>query len=167
MSTSIDQPRRIRKGGLRPNATRSQGRSSGLRRRGRLRPLLFFDRISRPGPTGSGRVGFRVELASCPTVQVIKMQQFGRYQVLHKLGQGAMSAVYLARDPMLSRLTAIKVLHPDLLYQTATLNRFFKEAKAVSRVNSPNVVQVFDFGMQGNCLILSWSSLTAKPCKGS
>lgn len=90
-----------------------------------------------------------MESASRPTAQAIKMQQCGRYHVLHKLGQGAMSAVYLARDPMLSRLTAIKVLHPDLLYQPPTLNRFFKEAKAVSRVNSPNVVQVFDFGMQG------------------
>jgi eukaryotic-like serine/threonine-protein kinase len=90
-----------------------------------------------------------VESTSGPRVQAIKLQQCGRYHVLHKLGQGAMSAVYLARDPMLSRLTAIKVLHPDLLYQPATLNRFFKEAKAVSRVSSPNVVQVYDFGMQG------------------
>lgn len=77
------------------------------------------------------------------------MRRFGRYEVLHKLGQGAMSAVYLARDPMLSRLAAIKVLHPDLLYQPAVLARFFKEAKAVSRINCPYVVQVLDIGMEG------------------
>ncbi len=75
--------------------------------------------------------------------------QFGRYQVLLKLGQGAMSAVFLARDPFLSRLVAVKVLHPDLLFQKAVLDRFFKEAKTVSRIHSPNVVNIFDFGMEG------------------
>lgn len=75
--------------------------------------------------------------------------QFGRYQVLHKLGQGAMSAVYLARDPVLSRIAAVKVLHPDLLYNPTVLNRFFKEAKAVSKIQSPHVVSVHDFGMEG------------------
>jgi tRNA A-37 threonylcarbamoyl transferase component Bud32 len=75
--------------------------------------------------------------------------RFGRYQVLQKLGQGAMSAVFLARDPFLSRLVAVKVLHPDLLFQKTVLERFFKEAKAVSRIRSPNVVNVFDFGVEG------------------
>jgi len=75
--------------------------------------------------------------------------QYGRYQVLHKLGQGAMSAVYLARDPVLSRIAAVKVLHTDLLYNPTVLNRFFKEAKAVSRIYSPHVVGVHDFGMEG------------------
>jgi eukaryotic-like serine/threonine-protein kinase len=149
MSTSIDHRKKFRKGRRSPIATPKLGQSKGPFPRGPLRPLLFFDGISRSGQGGARRKGHWVESASRPTVQAIKMQQCGRYQVLHKLGQGAMSAVYLARDPMLSRLTAIKVLHPDLLYQPATLNRFFKEAKAVSRVNSPNVVQVFDFGMQG------------------
>jgi len=75
--------------------------------------------------------------------------QYGRYQVLHKLGQGAMSAVYLARDPVLSRIAAVKVLHTDLLYNPTVLNRFFKEAKAVSRIYSPHVVSIHDFGMEG------------------
>ncbi len=75
---------------------------------------------------------------------------FGRYQVLQPLGQGAMAAVYLARDSVLSRLVAVKVLHSDLLYQKGALERFFKEAKTVSRINCSNVVNVFDFGMEGN-----------------
>ncbi len=60
-----------------------------------------------------------------------------------------MSAVYLARDPFLSRLVAVKVLHPDLLFQKNVLERFFKEAKTVSRIHSPNVVSIFDFGLEG------------------
>jgi eukaryotic-like serine/threonine-protein kinase len=75
--------------------------------------------------------------------------QFGRYQVIQKLGQGAMASVFLARDPFLSRLVAVKILHPDLLFQETVLARFFKEAKAVSRIHSPNVVNIFDFGVEG------------------
>jgi serine/threonine protein kinase len=81
--------------------------------------------------------------------QPLMQSQFGRYQVIQKLGQGAMSSVFLARDPFLSRLVAVKVLHPDLLFQKSVLARFFKEAKTVSRIHSPNVVNIFDFGMEG------------------
>jgi eukaryotic-like serine/threonine-protein kinase len=69
--------------------------------------------------------------------------QFGRYQVLHKLGQGAMSAVFLARDPVLSRLVAVKVIHQDLAHHGIVLDRFFKEAKVVSRLHSPHVVNMY------------------------
>ena len=58
-----------------------------------------------------------------------------------------MSSVFLARDPFLSRLVAVKVLHPDLLFQEAVLARFFKEAKTVSRIR-PHVVSIFDFGIE-------------------
>ena len=60
-----------------------------------------------------------------------------------------MSSVFLARDPFLSRLVAVKALHPDLLFQQAALARFFKEAKTVSRIHSPHVVSIFDFGIEG------------------
>lgn len=74
---------------------------------------------------------------------------FGRYRVLHKLGQGAMSAVFLARDPVLSRLVAVKVLHQDLTIHRPVLDRFFKEAKIAARIRSPHVVEVYDFGQEG------------------
>jgi eukaryotic-like serine/threonine-protein kinase len=76
-------------------------------------------------------------------------RQFGRYQVLQKLGQGTMSAVFLARDPFLSRLVAVKVMHPDLLLHRPLLERFFMEAKAVSRLHSPHIVGVHDLGLEG------------------
>jgi serine/threonine-protein kinase len=46
-------------------------------------------------------------------------------------------------------LVAVKVLHPDLMLHKPVLTRFFKEAKAVSRQASPNIVGVFDVGVQG------------------
>ena len=91
----------------------------------------------------------RVPLARPRDSQPLMQSQYGRYQVIQKLGQGAMSSVFLARDPFLSRLVAVKVLHPDLLFQKSVLARFFKEAKTVSRIHSPNVVNIFDFGMEG------------------
>jgi hypothetical protein len=60
-----------------------------------------------------------------------------------------MSAVYLARDPVLSRLVAIKVLHQDLALHRPVLDRFFKEAKIAARIRSPHVVEVYDFGQEG------------------
>lgn len=60
-----------------------------------------------------------------------------------------MSAVFLARDPVLSRLVAIKVLHQDLALHRSVLDRFFKEAKIAARIRSPHVVEVYDFGQEG------------------
>src|SRR4051812_38512731 len=73
---------------------------------------------------------------------------FGRYEVLYKLGQGAMASVYLAKDPVLSRFVAVKVLHPDLASRPEVLQRFFNEARTVAAVRNPHVVEVFDFGRQ-------------------
>jgi eukaryotic-like serine/threonine-protein kinase len=78
----------------------------------------------------------------------LNRHQYGRYEVLHKLGQGSMSAVYLARDPYLSRLVAVKVLHANHLYEKEILERFFREAKIVSRIQSAHIVSVFDVGME-------------------
>ena len=91
----------------------------------------------------------RVQDHSPKNRNAVTPRQFGRYQVLHPLGQGTMSAVFLAKDPYLSRLVAVKVLHPDLMLYNAVLERFFKEAKTVSRLPSPHIVGVYDLGMEG------------------
>src|SRR5690606_22062213 len=67
---------------------------------------------------------------------------------------GAMAKVFLARDPVLSRLVAVKVLHADLAERKDVLQRFFNEARTVAMVRSPHVVDVFDFGQEGNDLFL-------------
>jgi protein kinase-like protein/PEGA domain-containing protein len=81
-------------------------------------------------------------------------RRYGRYEVLHKLGQGAMAQVFLARDPVLSRSVAIKVLHAELASRREVLQRFFNEARTVAVVRNPHVVEVFDFGQEGNDLYL-------------
>ncbi len=76
-------------------------------------------------------------------------EKIGRYEVLRLLGQGAMGSVYLARDPSLDRLVAVKTvreldLHPD--QKVRFLERFRNEAKAAARLADPTIVQVYDVG---------------------
>ncbi|PID39803.1 MAG: hypothetical protein CSA65_08065 [Proteobacteria bacterium] len=69
-----------------------------------------------------------------------------RYEIVRHLGIGAMGTVYLAKDPTLDREVAIKLLRHDLVHREDLLSRFKREAKAVARINHPNVVQIFDTG---------------------
>ncbi|MFO0686343.1 MAG: serine/threonine-protein kinase [Sandaracinus sp.] len=76
-------------------------------------------------------------------------EKIGRYQVIRLLGQGAMGAVYLGRDPSLDREVAIKTIKElDLPEDTKKrfLERFRNEAKAAARLHDPTIVQVFDVG---------------------
>jgi serine/threonine protein kinase/ABC-type transport system substrate-binding protein len=68
-----------------------------------------------------------------------------RYQVLREIGRGGMGVVYLARDPMLERDVAIKVITPDLLSPEAE-ERFKREAKVVAKMDHPAIVSVYDIG---------------------
>lgn len=72
--------------------------------------------------------------------------RFGDYEILDLLGVGGMGNVYRAREKMLDRLVALKTLSPELGYEPSFVERFLKEARAVARLNHPNIVQVFAFG---------------------
>ncbi|HEY4239789.1 MAG TPA: serine/threonine-protein kinase [Kofleriaceae bacterium] len=70
----------------------------------------------------------------------------GNYQIVRKLGEGGMGAVYLGQHTLLGRRAAIKVLLPALSSRPDIVNRFFNEARAVTSISDPGIVQVFDFG---------------------
>src|SRR4051812_35087792 len=70
----------------------------------------------------------------------------GGYRILRPLGQGGMGVVYLAEHALLGRHAAIKVLLPTLSAQQEIVQRFFNEARAVTQISDPGIVQVFDFG---------------------
>jgi len=69
-----------------------------------------------------------------------------RYQLESQLGSGGMAAVYKARDLMLERTVAIKILHKDFSKDPAFGERFRQEAKAAANLSHPNIVTVHDFG---------------------
>ena len=69
------------------------------------------------------------------------------------LGQGAMGAVYRARQVALEKTVAIKVLHRDLIEDPQFAARFHREAKAASRLDHPNSVRVIDYGEEPDGLL--------------
>jgi len=70
----------------------------------------------------------------------------GTYRLLAKLGEGGMGAVYLGEHTLLGRRAAIKVLLPAWSANEEIVHRFFNEARAVTRIADPGIVQIFDFG---------------------
>jgi serine/threonine-protein kinase len=70
-----------------------------------------------------------------------------RYQLGEQLGSGGMAVVYKARDLMLERTVAIKLLRQDFSHDPAFRERFRQEAKAAANLSHPNIVTVHDFGL--------------------
>src|SRR5262245_56773521 len=70
----------------------------------------------------------------------------GRYRVEARVGSGAMGAVYCAEQEGLGRRVALKIVNRDREVDGATVQRFRREAKALSALHHPNTVRVFDFG---------------------
>jgi serine/threonine-protein kinase len=79
-----------------------------------------------------------------------RSQQIPGYQILGKLGAGAMATVFKARQISLDRTVAIKVLSKRLSENPEYVERFYKEGKAAARLNHPNIVQAIDVGEAGN-----------------
>ncbi|MBX9669034.1 MAG: protein kinase [Candidatus Obscuribacterales bacterium] len=70
-----------------------------------------------------------------------------KYEILAVIGGGAMGLVYKARHTLMKRVVAVKMLHPNMLPDAGTIMRFKKEAEALSCLNHPNILTVFDFGI--------------------
>ena len=73
-------------------------------------------------------------------------QRLGAYRIVRLLGEGGMGAVYEARQEPLERRVALKTLHADHAKSKEFIARFFNEAKVLSRLEHPSLVQVSDFG---------------------
>ena len=69
-----------------------------------------------------------------------------RYEILKRLGEGGMGAVYKARDHELDRLVALKVIRPELAGHPDILRRFKQELILARQVTHKNVVRIFDLG---------------------
>jgi eukaryotic-like serine/threonine-protein kinase len=72
-----------------------------------------------------------------------------RYEIRELLGEGGMSAVFVAHDRRLRRKVAFKLLSPRLAHSSDIVTRFINEARSLARLDCANVVQVFDAGLTG------------------
>ncbi|WP_404409085.1 Stk1 family PASTA domain-containing Ser/Thr kinase [Jeotgalibacillus malaysiensis] len=78
----------------------------------------------------------------------------GRYKVLKSIGSGGMANVYLARDMILDRDVAVKVLRMDYVSEANMLKRFQREAQSATSLTHPNIVSMYDVGDEGDYYFL-------------
>ncbi|HEY8901411.1 MAG TPA: DUF4019 domain-containing protein [Chthoniobacterales bacterium] len=80
-----------------------------------------------------------------PSVEELAAR-FPRLEILELIGRGGMGAVYRARQRELDRIVALKILPPGIGDDPAFAERFAREARALARLNHPNIVTLFEYG---------------------
>ena len=107
----------------------------------------------RASQTGSGRTEHAESIDWAKTWDRGSLGSLGRFQLRERLGEGGFGEVFLAYDPRLDRDVAVKVLkqaNPN----ERVMGRFFREARAVARLDHPNIVSVHDAGFDnGRCWV--------------
>jgi predicted Ser/Thr protein kinase len=102
--------------------------------------LRAMPAANKPAPKASNKPKVPKELANL----------LPGYEILHRLGQGGMGAVYQARDLIRGGYVAVKILAPFLANDDEYKKRFFIEAKNLQKLNHPNIVGAFDAGESGD-----------------
>ena len=88
-----------------------------------------------------------------------------RYQLLERIGTGGMADVFRARDLMLERSVAIKILHETYSDDQSFQDRFKQEARAAANLSHPNIVTVHDFGFDHGQLFIVMEHIPGKDLK--
>src|SRR5580658_4263712 len=86
-----------------------------------------------------------------------------RYELTHLIARGGMAQVYRARDRLLDRPVAIKVLFPELSVDRAFVERFRREAQAAANLSHPNIVPVFDWGEDSGTYFIVMEFIDGRP----
>ena len=76
----------------------------------------------------------------------LKIADIGKYHILELVGEGAMGVVYKAKDSVLDRTVAVKVMNDAIARQDELRTRFLREAQAAASLQHPNVVSIYDLG---------------------
>jgi eukaryotic-like serine/threonine-protein kinase len=71
-----------------------------------------------------------------------------RYEIQRGIARGGMAEVYLARDQLLDRQVAVKVLFPEYARDPSFVERFRREAQSAANLNHPNIVAIYDWGQE-------------------
>src|SRR5258708_13353133 len=84
----------------------------------------------------------------------LSQSKLGRYEIVDELGKGAMGVVYLARDPLIGRLVALKTFRIGYSIKDAELEqfraRFIREAQSAGILSHPNIVTIHDVVDRGD-----------------
>jgi serine/threonine protein kinase len=90
----------------------------------------------------------------------------GRYQIEEPIGAGGMGEVYRARDPLIGRLVAIKVMPEPLSQVSARLLSFEREVHAAGALNHPNILSIFDTGTHDGLPYVVYEFLEGETLRG-
>ncbi|RJP73366.1 MAG: serine/threonine protein kinase [Candidatus Abyssobacteria bacterium SURF_17] len=90
-------------------------------------------------------------------------RQIGNYRILKELGKGGMGVVYKANQLTLGRMVAMKVLPQHLTSDSTFIKRFENEARAVAKLNHPNIVQIYDIGHEGEIYYYTMEFIEGPP----
>ncbi len=100
----------------------------------------------------------------------VEKPMLGRYEVERELGKGAMGAVYLGKDPKISRVVAIKTMALSDEFEADKLedvkNRFFREAETAGRLTHPSIVTIFDAGEEHDLAYIAMEFLKGADLTG-
>ncbi len=99
-----------------------------------------------PGQNFCGGCGVSVMADADPADPYVGRLIEGKYLIEQLLGTGAMGVVYRAKHVALNKLVAVKILRRSLVGDKTVIRRFKQEARAASRLNHPNTIQILDFG---------------------
>ncbi len=86
-----------------------------------------------------------------------------RYELNHLIARGGMAEVYRARDRLLDRPVALKVLFPELSVDRAFVDRFRREARNAANLSHPNIVPVFDWGEDSGVYFIVMEFIDGRP----
>ena len=88
-----------------------------------------------------------------------------RYEIIENVGNGGMATVYRAKDHILNRFVAVKILKDEFTTDDEFIKRFRSEAQAVASLNHPNIVGVYDVGNEGNLYYIVMELIQGKTLK--
>src|SRR5688572_33327880 len=87
----------------------------------------------------------------------------GRYELHRRIARGGMADVYLARDSLLDRPVALKVLFPELATDPSFVERFRREAQAAANLSHPNIISVYDWGEEDGAYFIVMEYVDGEP----
>lgn len=87
----------------------------------------------------------------------------GRYELIGKIGDGGMAVVYKAKDLLLNRYVAIKILRPEFTKDEQFIENFKKESQAAAGLQHPNIVGVYDVGKEGSIYYIVMELIDGRP----
>ena len=88
-----------------------------------------------------------------------------RYEMVEKIGNGGMSTVYKAMDKVLKRNVAVKILRDEFTTDEEFIKRFEAEAQSAARLTHPNIVSIYDVGVEGNLYYIVMELIQGKTLK--